>query len=96
LRSITLSTAFCFSGEAAGMGKAESIGNELRIQRVALLELAHAHDAEADDAPLRVHALHDGVMFGFLFVASGVGKTDFEEIPFRVEPDPYFIGKPIR
>ena len=92
MRATRRSTGFCSSGGAAGIGKEESSGNEFRIQRVAFLEFAHAHDAEADDLPLRVHALHDGVMFGYLFVASGVGKTDFQEIPLRVEPDSYFIG----
>jgi hypothetical protein len=41
---------------------------------------------------LCIHTLHHGVMLGFFFVASDVGKTDFEEIRFRVEPDFYFIG----
>ena len=33
----------------------------------------------------RIHTFYDGIVFGFLLVTGGVGKTDFKEIRFRVE-----------
>ncbi len=49
-------------------------------------------DAETNDMACRIHAFHDGIVFGFLLVPGGIRKTDFKEIHFRIEPDFYFIG----
>jgi len=59
---------------------------------MACLELTHAQHAETDDLTRRIHALHHGVVGGGLFIASRVGKADFQEIRLRVEPDFYFIS----
>ena len=39
-----------------------------------------------------IHALHHDVVLGLLFVTGCIGKADFKEIGFRVEPQFYFVG----
>ena len=72
---------------ALGIRGSCSGGNQVRLQRLVFSELAHSHDAEADHLTLRVHSLHDGIVVGFLFVASGFREADFQEIRLSIEPD---------
>src|ERR1035441_8135531 len=67
-------------------------GNKVGFQRLVLFELAHPHDAKANEVTLRVHTLHHGIVVGRLDIAGGVGKADFQEIRLRIKPDFYFIG----
>src|SRR5271154_6048772 len=69
-----------------------SSGNQISFQRLVFSKIGQAHDAEADDASLRVHTLHHGIVLGFLVITGGIGKTDFKEIRLRIEPNFYFIG----
>ena len=59
----------------------------------ASFEPADAHDAETDDPARRVHALHHGVVLGFLLITGDLRKSHFKIIGFHIEPDFYFIGQ---
>jgi len=75
-----------------GKGKEKKSGNnQVSFQRFVLFELGDAHDAETNDATLRVHTLHHGIVLGFLLLTGGVGKSDFKEIRLGIEPNFYFI-----
>src|ERR1039458_7305018 len=63
---------------------AGSSSNQIRLQRLAFLELAHAHDTETDDMACRIHAFHDGIMLGFLLVPGGIRKTDLDRKSTRL------------
>jgi hypothetical protein len=65
--------------------------NEVRDQRLGFLEAANAKNTKANDIAFRVHALHQGVMRGFLFVTGGVQEAHFKEIRFRVEDQLTFV-----
>ena len=62
-------------------------GDQVRLQRLFFSKLAHAHDAEPDDVTLGVHALHHGIVVGFLFVASSFREADFQEVRLGIKPD---------
>ena len=60
--------------------------SEFRFQRMALLEFAYAKDAEANNAAVLVHPLHNGVILRLTHVSRRIREDDFEKVAFRVEP----------
>jgi hypothetical protein len=60
--------------------------SEFRFQRMALLEFAYAKDAEANNAAVLVHPLHNGVILRLTHVSRRIREDDFEKVTFRVEP----------
>jgi hypothetical protein len=44
----------------------KSGNNQVSFQRLVLFELGDTHDAETNDATLRVHTFHHGIVLGLL------------------------------
>jgi hypothetical protein len=51
-----------------------------------------AKHAEAQDTPLFIDTLHDGIMRSRPHEARSLSKLDFQVIGFRIKPDFYFFG----
>src|ERR1700738_4836695 len=65
---------------------------EFGFERMIFPESAYAENAETDDTALLIHALHHGVAPRWTHVTGRIGKSHFEIIHFRVQPQSYFIG----
>src|SRR5215510_5740289 len=69
-----------------------TLDSKFHFQRVVLLEFAYAKHAEANNAAVLVHPLHNSVTLRLAHVSRRIGEGNFEKVPLRVEPQFYFVG----